>query len=334
VLAALAHLAAERNYCRPEINDEPLLAIDEGRHPVLDQTLPPGTFVPNGVQASYSFYFAYGPTPAFGAQTPTVNVGKPEAKLRVGAPIGGLQPGVTYHFKLVVIPSPSGIAVMGRERTFKAKGNALAFVVKRPPTAIYGRPFIFTGTLTGLGSPNHRIVLQASPFPYLESFASIGTPGVTNAAGSFSFRIANLTRSTQFRVITLDALPLYSRIVTVDLGPRVVLHVRSSGHQGLVRLYGTISPAVTGATVAFQVQKAVRPGKNESAVRWVSEFATVAKKGALNSSRFSIIVTIRKGGRYRAYVKVKPGPLVSAPSTTTFVLKAAAGSPTGKAKKK
>jgi DNA mismatch repair protein MutS len=49
VLAGLAELAGERGYCRPELVDELVLAIDDGRHPVLDQTLPPGTFVPNGV---------------------------------------------------------------------------------------------------------------------------------------------------------------------------------------------------------------------------------------------------------------------------------------------
>lgn len=49
VLAALAELAAERNYCRPEMTDEVLLEVRDGRHPVLDQTLPPGTFVPNDV---------------------------------------------------------------------------------------------------------------------------------------------------------------------------------------------------------------------------------------------------------------------------------------------
>ncbi len=49
VLASLAELAAERNYCRPTLADEPVLLIEEGRHPVLEQTLPPGTFVPNGI---------------------------------------------------------------------------------------------------------------------------------------------------------------------------------------------------------------------------------------------------------------------------------------------
>jgi DNA mismatch repair protein MutS len=47
VLAGLAELASSRQYCRPELTDEPVLEVQDGRHPVLDQTLPPGTFVPN-----------------------------------------------------------------------------------------------------------------------------------------------------------------------------------------------------------------------------------------------------------------------------------------------
>jgi DNA mismatch repair protein MutS len=47
VLAALAELARERNYCRPEVVGEPVLQITDGRHPVLDVIEPQGTFVPN-----------------------------------------------------------------------------------------------------------------------------------------------------------------------------------------------------------------------------------------------------------------------------------------------
>ncbi|MGA2621791.1 MAG: DNA mismatch repair protein MutS [Thermoguttaceae bacterium] len=49
VLAALAELARQRNYCRPDIVEEPLLRIVDGRHPVLDLSEPEGTFVPNDV---------------------------------------------------------------------------------------------------------------------------------------------------------------------------------------------------------------------------------------------------------------------------------------------
>jgi DNA mismatch repair protein MutS len=47
VLTALAELARGRNYGRPEIIEEPVLRIADGRHPVLDIVEPEGTFVPN-----------------------------------------------------------------------------------------------------------------------------------------------------------------------------------------------------------------------------------------------------------------------------------------------
>ena len=50
-LAALAELARKRNYCRPRLVEEPVLAILDGRHPVLDVLAPDGTFVPNDVTA-------------------------------------------------------------------------------------------------------------------------------------------------------------------------------------------------------------------------------------------------------------------------------------------
>src|SRR5882757_540764 len=94
--------------------------------------------------------------------------------------------------------------------------------------ALVGSSFLLSGTLAGAGSANHAIALQASPFPFLEPFTNIGLPGVTNAAGNFSFRVANLSTTTQLRVITLDPRPIYSPIVTAFAGLRVSLHVRSS----------------------------------------------------------------------------------------------------------
>ncbi len=63
-LAALAELAVERNYVRPQIVPEPMLHIRDGRHPVLEQTLPAGTFVPNDVHlddAAGRFWLITGP---------------------------------------------------------------------------------------------------------------------------------------------------------------------------------------------------------------------------------------------------------------------------------
>ena len=51
-LAALAELAAQRDYCRPVIDQRPDLEIHDGRHPVLDVTQPEGKFVPNDAFAN------------------------------------------------------------------------------------------------------------------------------------------------------------------------------------------------------------------------------------------------------------------------------------------
>jgi DNA mismatch repair protein MutS len=47
VIASLALIARERGYCRPQLIEEPILNIIDGRHPVLDALEPAGTFVPN-----------------------------------------------------------------------------------------------------------------------------------------------------------------------------------------------------------------------------------------------------------------------------------------------
>ena len=45
VLCGLAAVARQRSYCRPTMDDSRLLAIRNGRHPVLEATHPAGTFV-------------------------------------------------------------------------------------------------------------------------------------------------------------------------------------------------------------------------------------------------------------------------------------------------
>ena len=50
VLAGLAEVAAQYDYCCPEITTDRRLMITEGRHPVLEQLIPRGLFVPNAVQ--------------------------------------------------------------------------------------------------------------------------------------------------------------------------------------------------------------------------------------------------------------------------------------------
>jgi DNA mismatch repair protein MutS len=50
VLSGFAETARLFNYCRPEVGEEGVLNIVEGRHPVLDQSLTEERFVPNDLQ--------------------------------------------------------------------------------------------------------------------------------------------------------------------------------------------------------------------------------------------------------------------------------------------
>jgi hypothetical protein len=288
-----------------------------------------GAVDPHGLRTTY--FFKYGPTLAYGSATKPATLPAGPVKIKVGQPVTGLLPG--YHYRLVATNS-AGVRE-GRDRTYTTKAGRLKFQVpKRPGPTVFGTSFVLSGTLTGTGGANHRIALQSSPFPYLTPFAEVGLPAMTDAAGRFSFRVPNLTSSTQFRIGTLDPRPVYSPIVSEHVAVRVVLRVRASSRKGLVRLYGTVKPAEVGVRVSFQVRKAVRPGKSEKSTRFSSQFSTVVKRGTKTTSRFSVVESIRLGGRYRAFVQVlHRGPVVSG-SSGTIVLHAAPASRPGARHKK
>jgi hypothetical protein len=292
-----------------------------------------GVVVPAGSETSY--YFEYGPTTAYGSQTPTVAAGDSTTRVQVGQSIGGLTPGVAYHYDLVAVSG--GVTVTGHDRTFTAGGSPTSRLVLRldKPTApdTYGTPVLVTGALSGLGGANAPISLQASTYPYLEPFVQVGATGTTNAAGAFSFRIRNLAVSTQFRVVMLGRLPIYSQIITERVAPSVTLRVQLTKRKGFVRLYGYVTPADVGAPVIFQLEKATRPsGRSDSTSRYVTASSAVLKRGGQTFSRFSAIVEIRYAGRYRAEVKLPRGALVSATSNS-FVIRGIVPKPTRRARR-
>ncbi|MGI5892060.1 MAG: DNA mismatch repair protein MutS [Bacillota bacterium] len=47
VLQSLATIAGENNYCRPQVNDENLIQIQKGRHPVIEKVIGSENYVPN-----------------------------------------------------------------------------------------------------------------------------------------------------------------------------------------------------------------------------------------------------------------------------------------------
>jgi hypothetical protein len=282
-----------------------------------------GTVNPRGLETTY--YFQYGLTTAYGLQTAAAPAGKGILTVKVGQTLTNLKAGV--HYRLVAV-NADGTSV-GKDRTFTGAKTRVKFnmVTSRtePPTP-YGGTYLLRGALAGAGNAGRAIAVQSSAYPFLSPFLEFGAPLATNAAGAFVVQAKNLTQTTQFRVVTRDPRPVIGPTVTAHVSVKVSLKVRSSSHKGLVRLYGTVTPARVGAKVVFQLEEPARPrGNSEKEVRYAGQGSTVVKRGTRTVSRFSQILTVRKTGRYRAFVIQRAGPLESG-SSTSLTLHAAPGS--------
>jgi hypothetical protein len=271
-----------------------------------------GIVQPRGLATTY--YFQYGPTVAYGSQTASATLPASFTRVKVGVTVVGFRLG--EHYRLVA-SNADGVR-FGRDHTYAPKSKVLKIVLEKeknaPPTP-YGGTFVVRGTLTGPGNTLHKLVLEASPYPYLEPFAAVTAPVLPSGTGSFVLRVKHVTSNTQFRVVTVDPRPVLSGVVVARVAVKVTLKVHSSARKGFVRLYGTVTPSVVGAPVDFQLLKATRAhGRSESETRFSTQFVAKTKRGTLSVSRFSFITSIRRRGYYRAYVKLRKGALVSGTS--------------------
>ncbi|HEV3033595.1 MAG TPA: hypothetical protein VGX72_02290 [Solirubrobacteraceae bacterium] len=248
-----------------------------------------------------SYAFQYGPTSAFGAQSPLAPAGNGTVTIKVSQAITGLQPGVTYHYR-VIATGPGG-TVKGADRAFTTPKIPLSVqIVGVPDPVLFGNPFFVEGTLSGTGASTHEIVLQANPFPYLGGFKDVGNPEVANSTGGFSFPYVGLLENAQLRVVTVGSPVVVSPVVLESVAVRVSFHVRRARRRGFVRLYGDVAPAEVGALVGFQL---LTPGSS------INEGGTVVKAGTATVSRFSGAMRLRHPGLYRALIKVNDGAHVS-----------------------
>ena len=257
-----------------------------------------------------NYYFQYGPTGAYGAQSPLAPAGNGTSSVKVSQAIAGLQSGVTYHYRIVA-NGPGG-TVRGADRTFKTPKVPLSVQIAGVPNpVVFGESFAVVGTLSGTGASTHAVVLQANPFPYLGGFKTVGSPELTSSTGGFSFPFAGLLENTQLRVVTVGSPAVTSPVVLENVAVRISAHVGHAHRRGYVRLYGTVAPAEVGALVGFQ---RLIPGG-----RTVNEGGTVVRGGTSSVSSFSGALRVRRRGLYRVLVKVSDGAHVSAYSEPVLV---------------
>jgi hypothetical protein len=344
VLASLAlalPLASQAANTRQTTPGPPLVTTGAvgrvtGTTAVLEGSVDPRTY-------TTTYYFQYGPTSAYGQQTATGTLpggSTATATVKVSETASGFLSG--YHYRLVASNEQSTAGpTFGHDHTYTLKTTKKKSEFVLPKTFVptpLGGTFVLTGSLTGTGNADRAIVLQQSPYPYTAPYTDVGGPILTGPTGAFTFHIANLTTSTKFRVATVAAPSVVSLVVPEQVTLRVVLKARTAGKKGLVRLYGTVTPAEVGAHVFIQLEKppktkSEKPGKIEKPERegkrersekepvptFATKFDTVVKRATKSISRFSVVVSIADAGHYRVFVQVKPGAVVSGHSGSVLL---------------
>jgi hypothetical protein len=266
-----------------------------------------GSVNPRGQATNY--VFQYGTTHNYGSETPLAPAGSGNGAGKVSQTITGLAPLTTYHYRILAA-NASG-ATAGAERTFTTPRVPLSLAIAGAPNPVrFGSPLLVEGTLSGTGSANHEVELQANAFPYTAGFQVIGNPELTSSTGTFSFPYLGLTQNAQLRVVTIGKPEISSPIVLEGVAVRVSFHVRSTKRRGYARLYGTVTPAEVGALVGFQL---LRPGKSANKGGTVVKAATSA-----DYSTFSRVVRVQHG-LYKALVQVTDGAHVSAYSNPVLI---------------
>jgi formylglycine-generating enzyme required for sulfatase activity len=107
-----------------------------------------GTVNPKGLSTTY--YFQYGKSTSYGTNTTSKSAGSGTSAVPVNAPISGLTPGVTYHFRLI-----------GTNTAGTSYGSDITFTTSSPPstyTNSLGQTFklLPAGTFT-MGSPSDEL---------------------------------------------------------------------------------------------------------------------------------------------------------------------------------
>jgi hypothetical protein len=208
-----------------------------------------GLITPRGLPTTV--HFLYGPTTAYGAQTPDVGVGEGFSGVAVSATLTGLQPNTRYHFRAVATNSLG--TKRGGDRYFTtAKAPTGVTIVPSTTRVRFGTGFQVTGAVTGQGSIPVALQRQDAPFdgPYVQVATATAASN-----GAFTFFVSSLAQTARLRVTTLTPVVATSSAHRVSVAVRDgVRTARLSRHR--VRVSGTLSPAVPRGVVSLQRRSA------------------------------------------------------------------------------
>lgn len=207
---------------------------------------------PRGQSTTYRF--EYGPTTKYGSATP-VMTGSWSGSKTVSAPITGLSPYTTYHFRLVA--SGPGGSTRGGDRSLRTLRAPTGITLTTTPNPVdWGAKVTIAGQVLGNGVGGTALSVQRSDFPFTRGF---WVPRNFSAArdARFSTTIGPLWETTRLQLVTRTTTVARSALVTVGVRVRVGVRRVAAGRRA-VSLSGAIRPAVPQARVS--VQRRTRAG--------------------------------------------------------------------------
>jgi hypothetical protein len=158
------------------------------------------------------------------------------------------------------------------------------------------------GTLAGTGNANRAVALQQNPFPYTAGFTQVGNSELTSSTGAYTFTIASLEISTEYRVINVSKPTVVSPIVAETDTLAVSIHTRGIGTRAhpATRFTGTVAPA-TETDAKYAIQELI--GKTWKLIAG-GITANAPRNGLVP---FKIVVRFRHGGFFRVFVGTVEG---------------------------
>jgi hypothetical protein len=253
-----------------------------------------GSANPEG--AATEVYFQYGTTEAYGYTSAPIQLGSGTATSAVSATLEGLAAYTTYDYRLVAV-STNG-TTDGSNRTFKTAKIPLSLqIVASPDPITYGGLLTIAGTLAGTGNADQPVELEQNPYPYTAGFSQVGNSELTSATGAYSFTVASLDVSTQYRVVNVNKPSIVSPVVdeTDSLAVSVHTHaVGSRSHPG-TRFTGTVAPG-TETDAKFAVEE-LEHGN------WKLVGGGITASNEHNGlATYSVVVHFHHGGFFRVFV--------------------------------
>ncbi len=280
-----------------------------------------GSVDPNSQPTTW--YVEYGPSTAYGSQTPAKDAGFGAGPVSVSTGLAGLTPGTTYHYHVVAV-NASGTS----------RGTDAVFTTTVPPDVTTGAASNITAsaaTLNGTVDPNGR---ATAFFFEIGTSTSYGTKTTTKSAGSattpqpVSAGVTGLQtgRVYHFRIVaSSDAGTSIGKDVTFtsSSAPTVVTLDASSVAPTSATIRGTVTPNGLASTRWFEYGTSTSYGSRTSSIgsgsgsSAVTASAGVSSLKAATTYHFRLVAQNTSGktaGQDRSFTTVGPPSSVTGPA--------------------